>query len=98
MAVAALVVGDYQKDIRPWIRSIPRLRRGSLPIGCARDEYESCDGGRESRHAGMKDNLTVRWGLSRFVSTKTTLCHVPSFTSPSTTGIITEGLMKAGRR
>ena len=44
-----------------------------------------------------KLSRTLRFGLSRFRSTSTRLCQVPSDGSPATTGMVTEGLTRAGR-
>ena len=41
--------------------------------------------------AGTKLSLTVRVGLSRFGSRSAIDCHVPSWSRPSTTGIVKEG-------
>ena len=47
-------------------------------------------------HPSRKDNRTERRGLSRFRSTKTTLCQVPSCSSPPCTGSVTDGATMAG--
>lgn len=41
-------------------------------------------------------NRTCRRGLSTFVSTNTTDCHVPNAIPPDTTGTVTDGDTKPG--
>ena len=47
-------------------------------------------------HPARKLRRTVRRGLSRLVSTSTTLCQVPSAGSPARTGIVTDGATSTG--
>src|ERR1700727_2168346 len=53
---------------------------------------DEADRGQPSRN----DNRTERRGLSRFKSTSTTLCQVPSSGSPASTGTLIDGAMIAG--
>lgn len=47
-------------------------------------------------HPARKESLTFRFGLSTLVSMMTTDCQVPSSIRPSSTGIVSDGLMNAG--